>query len=135
MGSQFCLPFFHFAAVLDLGKYYEWMLKVLGRSLMVNRIFPPSQSTISHIITKKKFNFTVKKSGRCYLYEDIKVHLTKIGTNRRVLPGVTHFSSNDVKMYILNLFMTEHQTNPKRNIPQSWPVFLKNVNVMDIFPW
>lgn len=41
VGAQFCLPCFHFAAMLALGKCLVGMLKSLGSSLMENRILKP----------------------------------------------------------------------------------------------
>lgn len=113
--SSLCLPFFffHFLVILDSGKYHECMLKVLGKSLLENRIFTQFQNIILHSITE---NLTSQWKNLADATSTRVPRLTtlKLGeSDDQVLPDMMHMDSNEVKMYIQNLILRKYHMNPK----------------------
>lgn len=84
--------YFSTAVLTDLGKNHQWILKLLGDSLLRNKILIQTQSIFSYylLITKGKM-VPLPKSDRYYFSQVITVNITHDGMNwHQMIPAMMH---------------------------------------------
>lgn len=110
------------------------MPKVMGTSLMSNRIFTSFQGDFPIDEYWWRETATVEKSGRCHLSQEIK-NITSNGTNRHCVPPDSmhweyHFWDFPAKSHFTWIDHEETSTNQIRNLQNNWPINIKNVNII-----